>query len=420
MPRGFLSQPWAIANLAECVRDLERTGQLVTIDVEVDPYLEASAIQRRVYESQGPAVLFRKVKGNVVPYGGKSVRDDRTHAIPVPRHARCGATRGRDEDPSGRNSQASLAIPRRSSGRGASLASDGPARSCPRACDERGPASLTSTHGRGTAGRSSRYLKCIRRTLIVLAWRASNLGMYRVQLSGNRYEANREVGLHYQIHRGIGVHHASAIRRGEALKVNVSVGGPPALTIAAVMPLPEGLPELSLAGLLGGRRLAMVPTPGGLPVPAEADFAIAGTIDPSTQKPEGPFGDHLGYYSLQHDFPVLRVERVYHRPGAIWPFTSVGRPPQEDTSFGAFIHELTGPLIPSVIPGVHAVHAVDAGGRPPALACLGERALRPVCGGPQTPGDPDERQCHPRARPDVAGQVPLDRREGRRSVARHS
>jgi len=87
--------------------------------------------------------------------------------------------------------------------------------------------------------------------------------------------------------------------------------------------------------------------------------------------PEGPFGDHLGYYSLAHDFPVLRVEKVYHREGAIWPFTTVGRPPQEDTTFGAFIHELTGPLIPTVIPGVHAVHAVDAAGVHPLLLAIG-------------------------------------------------
>ena len=123
------------------------------------------------------------------------------------------------------------------------------------------------------------------------------------------------------------------------------------MTVAAVMPLPEGLPELAFAGALGGRRVAMVAPDGGLPMPAEADFVICGSIDPPRRKPEGPFGDHLGYYSLTHDFPVLRVDRVYHRDGAIWPFTSVGRPPQEDTSFGALIHELTGPIIPSVHPG---------------------------------------------------------------------
>src|SRR5438105_3989365 len=81
-------------------------------------------------------------------------------------------------------------------------------------------------------------------------WRHSNLGMYRVQLSGNEYHLDREVGLHYQIHRGIGVHHAAALRRGVPFRVNVFVGGPPAMTLAAVMPLPEGMSELTFAGVL--------------------------------------------------------------------------------------------------------------------------------------------------------------------------
>src|SRR5207253_1603077 len=156
-------------------------------------------------------------------------------------------------------------------------------------------------------------------------WRHSNLGMYRVQLSGNEYRPDKQVGLHYQIHRGIGVHHAAALRRGVPFRVNVFVGGPPAMTLAAVMPLPEGLPELAFAGALGGGRVPLIARPGQLPIAAEADFCICGTVDPDRQLPEGPFGDHLGYYSLKHLFPVLNVEHVYHRDDAIWPFTVVGR-----------------------------------------------------------------------------------------------
>jgi 4-hydroxy-3-polyprenylbenzoate decarboxylase len=155
------------------------------------------------------------------------------------------------------------------------------------------------------------------------------------------------------------------------------VGGPPALTLAAVMPLPEGLPELAFAGALGGRRVRMLRPEGGLPMPAEADFVICGHVDPQERKREGPFGDHLGYYSLAHDFPVLRVEKVYHRAGAIWPFTSVGRPPQEDTTFGELIHELTGPIIPTVVPGLHAVHAVDAAGVHPLLLAIASERYVP-------------------------------------------
>ena len=247
----------------------------------------------------------------------------------------------------------------------------------------------------------------------------SNLGMYRVQLSGNEYEPNREVGLHYQIHRGIGVHHAAAIRRGEPLRVNVFVGGPPALTVAAVMPLPEGLPELAFAGALGGRRVAMVAPDGGLPMPAEADFVITGTIDPHARKPEGPFGDHLGYYSLAHDFPVLRVDASITATDAIWPFTSVGRPPQEDTTFGELIHELTGPIIPTVIPGVHAVHAVDAAGVHPLLLAIASERYVPYADRAAAAGDPHDRQRHPRPGAALAGEVPAHRRPRGRSRARH-
>ncbi len=207
--------------------------------------------------------------------------------------------------------------------------------------------------------------------------RHSNLGMYRVQLSGGKYHANREVGLHYQIHRGIGVHHAAAIRHGEDLRVNVFVGGAPAMNVAAVMPLPEGLSELAFAGVLAGHRIPMIGGKGQLPIHAEADFCITGVVQPHRKLPEGPFGDHLGYYSLAHDYPVLQVERVTHRPGAVWPFTVVGRPPQEDTMFGQLIHEITGPIIPRVIPGVHGVHAVDAAGVHPLLLAIGSERYTP-------------------------------------------
>jgi 4-hydroxy-3-polyprenylbenzoate decarboxylase len=205
----------------------------------------------------------------------------------------------------------------------------------------------------------------------------SNLGMYRVQLSGEAYAADREVGLHYQIHRSIGVHHAAAIEAGKPFRVNIFVGGPPAMSLAAVMPLPEGMSELTFAGALGRRRVRMIRRPGSLPIHADTDFCITGVVDPERLLPEGPFGDHLGYYSLAHPFPVLKVEEVFHRDDAIWPFTVVGRPPQEDTLLGEIIHEITGPLIPEVLPGVEGVHAVDAAGVHPLLLAIGSERYMP-------------------------------------------
>src|SRR6185369_3103403 len=132
----------------------------------------------------------------------------------------------------------------------------------------------------------------------------SNLGMYRVQLSGGSYRADEEVGLHYQIHRGIGVHHTAAVQAGRPLRVNIFVGGHPAMSLAAVMPLPEGMSELTFAGALAGHRIPMICRGDELPIYADADFCIVGRVDPDALKPEGPFGDHLGYYSLRHPFPV--------------------------------------------------------------------------------------------------------------------
>src|SRR6202030_1469799 len=123
-------------------------------------------------------------------------------------------------------------------------------------------------------------------------WRHSNLGMYRVQLSGNQYQLDRQVGLHYQIHRGIGVPHAKTIRQGIPLRVNIFIGGPPAMTLSAVMPLPEELPELAFAGALGGRRVRLIAGPQEslrsswvLPIAADADFCITGTVDPDALLP---------------------------------------------------------------------------------------------------------------------------------------
>jgi 4-hydroxy-3-polyprenylbenzoate decarboxylase len=364
-------------NLRDCLTDLERTGQLVRIEREVDPHLEAAAIHRRVWKAAGPAVFYARVKGTPFPmvsnlFGTpKRLRflfRDTIQSIEqlIELKTNPGAFR--------KNPLRYAGVPSAIWHTRPKWVSHGPILQrrletvaiLPR---------LQCWPGDGGAFATLTAVYTEDATRPGLAH--SNLGMYRVQLSGGLYQPGREVGLHYQIHRGIGIHHARARERGVPFRVNVIIGGPPALPLAAVFPLPEGMPEMHLAGALGGRRLRLVRPAGGLPVPAEVDFCITGTVDPQRLLPEGPFGDHLGYYSLAHPFPVLRVEHVYHRPDAIWPFTIVGRPPQEDTSFGKFIHELTGPVIPSTIPGVHAVHAVDAAGVHPLLLAQGSERYTP-------------------------------------------
>ncbi|MDG2138599.1 MAG: UbiD family decarboxylase [Flavobacteriales bacterium] len=203
----------------------------------------------------------------------------------------------------------------------------------------------------------------------------SNLGMYRVQLGGNDYITNKEVGLHYQIHRGIGIHHRNALRIGSPLKVSIFVGGPPSHTFAAVMPLPESMSEIAFAGILEGRRFRYA-VKDGYTISADADFIICGEVG-SDLKPEGPFGDHLGYYSLVHNFPFLKVDKVYAKKDAIWPFTVVGRPPQEDSQFGKMIHYMTGKAIKDEIPGLKAINAVDESGVHPLLLAIGSERYTP-------------------------------------------
>lgn len=363
-------------NLQECVADLERRGMLKRIEIEVDPELEMGCIQRRVYAAGGPALLFTNPRGCSFPMLGnlfgtlertRFIFRDTLAAIEKLVALKINPAQAL-KNPLGFAAAipAALTLLPKKVSSGAILAN--------RTTVDRLP-QLKSWPLDG--GPFITLPQVYSESLSVPGFRGSNLGMYRVQLAGNRYEPGREIGLHYQIHRGIGVHHCEAIAKGVPFKVNIFVGGPPSMTVAAVMPLPEGMPEISFAGLLGGHRLAMVCRPGELPMPAEADFCIVGTIDPGKLLPEGPFGDHLGYYSLTHDFPVLRVEEVFHRNGAIWPFTTVGRSPQEDTSFGAFIHELTGELIPTVLPGVKGVHAVDAAGVHPLLLAIGSERYLP-------------------------------------------
>jgi 4-hydroxy-3-polyprenylbenzoate decarboxylase len=362
--------------LKQTVDDLAVQGRLIRIAEEVDPHLEAAEIHRRVYRSGGPALLFENVKDCQFPMVSNLFGTlERARYIFRDTYEAVRRLIELKIDPNVFWSRPSrywktpvtaLSMLPRTTRRGAVLANETTIGQLPH---------VTSwpNDGGGYVLLPQVYSEDVEHPGLM----HSNLGMYRIQLSGGEYEPDREIGLHYQIHRGIGVHQAAAIRAGKPFRVNVFVGGTPAMTLAAVMPLPEGMSELTFAGALAGHRIAMVRRTDGLPVYANADFVITGTVAADRTLPEGPFGDHLGYYSLQHEFPVLQVDRVFHRKDAIWPFTIVGRPPQEDTVFGELIHELTGPIIPTVIPGVDAVHAVDASGVHPLMLAIGSERYTP-------------------------------------------
>ncbi|MBK9374458.1 MAG: UbiD family decarboxylase [Holophagales bacterium] len=178
--------------------------------------------------------------------------------------------------------------------------------------------------------------------------REHNLGMYRIQI-----HEPRQTGIHWQIGKGGGFHYHVAESKDEALPVTIFLGGPPALILAAIAPLPEGLPEMLLASLLLGRKLPVTRVPGHPHrLVAGAEFAITGKVPPNVRRAEGPFGDHYGYYSLKHDYPVLEVDRIFRRRDAIFPATVVGKPAQEDFYIGDYLQELLSPLFPVVMPSV--------------------------------------------------------------------
>lgn len=364
------------SSLESCLIELEKNGQLIRIKEEVDPYLEMAAIHLRVHEAGGPALLFERVKGS--PFRAASNifgTLERSRFI------------FRDSIETVEQLIEFKNNPAKGLKNPFSLISTG--LSAIKAIPLKNPISKPVLHqsieiadlpqiqhwkmdGGAFVTLPQVYTEDIDAPGIMNA----NLGMYRIQLSGNDYLQNKEIGLHYQLHRGIGVHQTKANKKGQALKVSVFVGGPPSHTVAAVMPLPEGMSEMTFAGVLGGRRFRYTYI-DGFCISTDADFVITGEVYPEENKPEGPFGDHLGYYSLQHPFPLMKVHKVFARKNAIWPFTVVGRPPQEDTSFGELIHSITGSALQKEIPGLKEVNAVDAAGVHPLLLAIGSERYTP-------------------------------------------
>lgn len=366
----------AYNSLEECLIDLEKNGHLIRIKEEVDPNLEMAAIHLRVYEKGGPAILFENVKGskfravsNIFGTLERSkfiFRDTFSQVQQLIELKNNPVKAFKNPIKSIATGIAALkALPLKNPFNKPALFQEIKIEDIPQIkhWEKDGGAFITLPQV---------YTEDIESPGIMKA----NLGMYRIQLSGNDYILNEEVGLHYQLHRGIGVHQTKANKKGQPLKVSVFVGGPPAHSVAAVMPLPEGISEMTFAGVLGGRRFRYC-YQDGFCVSTDADFVITGEVYPNENKTEGPFGDHLGYYSLQHPFPVMKVHKVYAKKNAIWSFTVVGRPPQEDTSFGQLIHEIAGGALQAEIPGLKEVNAVDAAGVHPLLLAIGSERYTP-------------------------------------------
>jgi 4-hydroxy-3-polyprenylbenzoate decarboxylase len=366
----------AYSSMMDCIRDLERHGKLVRVKEEVDPNLEMAEVHRRIYDQQGPALFFERVKGSPFPavsniYG----TIERTEFVFRHTLEKVKKVIELKADPTNLMRRpmrylsapftALSALPMKSWGKSAVQYGRTNIDQLPqvKSWPMDGGAFVTLPQVFTLPPGERNMMK-------------SNLGMYRIQLSGNEYLLNKEIGMHYQLHRGIGVHHTAYNTSDEPFRASVFIGGPPSHAFAAIMPLPEGLSELTFAGMLAGRRFRYAMENGHV-LSGDADFVITGTIRKGEKKPEGPFGDHLGYYSLEHEFPVMDVDGVYHRKDAVWQFTVVGRPPQEDSSFGYLIHELVEELTPGEFPGIREVNAVDAAGVHPLLLAVGSERYMP-------------------------------------------
>src|SRR5256714_2351229 len=338
------------SDLRSFMEKLRRESDLVEVNAEVDPYLELAEVHRRVIERDGPAIFFKRVKGSRYPVVTNLFGTERRIEMafgPKPESLVREVVRVAESLLPPRFNELwqhralaleALKLGTRSTRRAPVLqVMDRPAR-----LDEL-PVLTTWQEDGGPF---------ITLPLVYTEHTLShkhNLGIYRMQVFDSR-----TTGMHWQIHKGGGFHYHEAERLGQKLPVTVFLGGPPALMLAAVAPLPEDVPELLLASVLAGEKLGMVKNPleDGHRLVANAEFALVGQVPPHERKAEGPFGDHYGYYSLKHDYPVFRVDAIFHRRDAIYPATVVGKPRQEDFFIGDYLQKLLSPLFPLVMPSV--------------------------------------------------------------------
>lgn len=336
------------SNLRSFIEQLKQDRDLVVVDAPVDARFEVAEIHRRVIAAGGPALLFTNVRGAAFPlvtnlFGTTRRAELAFGTNPLKLVRRVVETVETILPPSLPKIWAARDIALQGRKLGVKTVRKGPVAEVVRNDFDLGslPALTCWPEDGGPFF-----------TLPLVYTehpdgKGPNLGMYRMQV----YD-QQTTGMHWQIGKGGGFHYAVSEKRGAKLPVTVFLGGPPALILAAIAPLPENVPEVVLASLIAGEKLKVLRDISAHPLIAQAEFAFTGSVPPRVRRPEGPFGDHYGYYSLTHDFPVFQIERVFHRRDAIFPATVVGKPRQEDFYIGDLLQELLSPLFPLVMPSV--------------------------------------------------------------------
>ncbi len=361
-------------NLRSFISALRKENEIVEINAAVDPYLEIAEIHRRVIAEAGKALLFTNVKGSKFPVVtnlfGSARRIDLAFGsgpLDLVKNAVDAAEHILPPKPKTLWKYRSLGFSALKLGTRA-------VRNAPVLGSAQMPVDLEALPFLQLWHEDGGFFNTL--PLVYTESPSTgkhNLGIYRMQ----RYDKT-STGMHWQIGKGGGFHFFEAEQRNELLPVTVFLGGPPALILSAIAPLPEGVPELMLASLLAGGKIGVADNPaGGHRLIAEAEFAICGSVAPHERRPEGPFGDHYGYYSLMHDYPVFTARSVFHRKDAIYPATVVGKPRQEDFFIGDYLQELLSPLFPMVMPAVRDLWSYgETGFHSLAAAVVHERYAR--------------------------------------------
>ncbi|WP_201457153.1 menaquinone biosynthesis decarboxylase [Chlamydia sp. 17-3921] len=360
-----------MSSLRRYVALLRSQHQLIDIYAPVNPYLELAEIHRRIIEDQGPALLFHNVLGSSFPvltnlFGTKQRVNYIFSHIPDDLLTRI--IQLLSSPPSLSSLWKSRDLLRRGLSLGQRKVFWKPFPFVKSSIDLNKLPMLTSWPEDGGA-----FL-----TLPLIYTESPyssipNLGIYRMQ----RFDY-QTLGLHFQIQKGGGMHFYEAEQKKQDLPVTVYLSGNPFLTLSAIAPLPENISELLFCSFLQGSKLLYKKIkPHPHPLLFDAEFILTGKALAGVRRPEGPFGDHFGFYSLQHDFPVFKCLNIYHKKDAIYPATVVGKPYQEDFYLGEKLQDYLAPLFPIVMPGVVSLKSYgEAGFHALTAAIVKERYWR--------------------------------------------